>query len=56
MRERFNEYGIKNRVQLRINGILLDREFRSEGHAKEYLRREGFTKEEISRQVKFIRS
>jgi phage tail tube protein FII len=50
------EYGTKPKVQIKINGELLDREFRNIGEAQDYLRKEGFTKEDVARQVKFIRS
>lgn len=50
-----NESGLKNKVQIRLDGETLDREFRNKGEAIQYLqKREGLRKDEISRRVKFI--
>jgi uncharacterized membrane protein YcaP (DUF421 family) len=51
-----NEFGLKQKIQLRIDGELLDREFRNVGEARQWLQREGYSKEEITRRVKFLRS
>jgi hypothetical protein len=52
-----NEYGFKPKIQLRVDGEVLERMFRSEGEARKYLEREyGFNKNEINRRVKFLRS
>lgn len=51
-----NEFGLKQKVQLRIDGELLSREFRNEGEARKWLQREGYTKDDIIRRIKFLRS
>jgi len=51
-----NEFGIKSKVEVKLDGVIMERQFRSEGHAREYLRKEGYSKEEIARRVKFLRS
>lgn len=51
-----DDNGFKRKVQIKVDGELLERDFRNEGEAREYLRKQGFTKEDVARQVKFIRS
>jgi NAD-dependent DNA ligase len=50
-----NEFGGKNTVQIKIDGITIQRLFRSRGEAIAYLqRKEGFTKSDITRRVRFV--
>ncbi len=50
-----NEAGFKTTIQIRLDGVVLDRGFRNKGEAIAYLQKsEGLNKQEIARRVKFI--
>lgn len=50
-----NEMGFKTTVQVKIDGVLLDRSFRNKGEAMQYLQKaEDMTRQEINKRVRFI--
>jgi hypothetical protein len=50
-----DENGQKQTVQVKIDGVLLDRGFRNKGEAISYLQRnEDMTRDDIKRRVRFI--
>jgi hypothetical protein len=50
-----NNQGYKQTVQVRLDGVLLDRNFRNKGEAVTYLQREeDLTREEIKKRVRFV--
>lgn len=52
-RERYNEYGLKNKVRVKLDGNWLDREFPNRGAALKYLKdHEGLTRQEINQRVR----
>jgi hypothetical protein len=44
-----NEFGGKNKTQVKINGSLVNRQFRNEGEARTWLKAEGYTKEDLKK-------
>jgi len=54
-RESHDEFGLKNKVSVKIDGVPLDRAFRNKGEALTYLKKtEGLAKQDINRRVRFI--
>ncbi len=50
-----NEAGFKTTVQVKLDGVLLDRAFRNKGEAMNYLQKtEQLTRQDIQKRVRFI--
>jgi hypothetical protein len=46
-----NEYGAKNKVQVKVNGKPVQRQFRNRGEALDYVYDMGYTKDDIKRGI-----
>jgi hypothetical protein len=50
-----NEAGFKQTIQVKLDGVVIERPFRNRGEAIQYLQRtENLTKQEINKRVRFI--
>lgn len=49
-----DEYGMKQTLRVRLDGVVIERSFRNKGEAIAYLQdKKGLRKDEIARRVKF---
>lgn len=50
-----NEAGFKQKIQIKLDGVLIERGFRNKGEAVAYLKKnEDLTKEDINKRVRFV--